>query len=426
MTCHSRIVWRVSQPWGAPNQPGAGQPIGPNTGWAGGPQSGFGQQGAWGPPQGYLAPQGPSYPPPGQPPTGYQPPPGQFTQPGFQQPGFPQPGLPQGQGGYPGPSGQPWPGFPPPPPPRRRVSNGLMVVFIVLLGVALLALVASLVNPNRNSADDGVEYQNESYTAPPPDVNPPALPEPQTEQEAWDLVKKNRLYEQTAPRPIRCELSTIDPTQASKDELDAHFEQLTACLMKQWAGVLEAAGYTMVRPTVTVFEGSVLTACGKAESHNAFYCGGDQQVYIAMDVLVVLPPAVRKSRIAVDVILAHEFGHAIQARTGILASDHGLEAQGTKSQALELSRRAETQADCLAGVYIGGVAQSMKLTPEDFANVRATYHAVGDDVLTGKPDIVGDHGLAVNREYWGQLGIETTPAQVGVCNTWVAPDEKVR
>ncbi|MDF2747112.1 MAG: hypothetical protein K0S98_1397, partial [Propionibacteriaceae bacterium] len=52
------------------------------------------------------------------------------------------------------------------------------------------------------------------------------------------------------------------------------------------------------------------------------------------------------------------------------------------------------------------------------------YIAVGDDTLTGKPNIVGNHGLAKSRRYWGEIGLGTS--EVGECNTFVAPPALVR
>ena len=45
--------------------------------------------------------------------------------------------------------------------------------------------------------------------------------------------------------------------------------------------------------------------------------------------------------------------------------------------------------------------------------------AIGDDTLSGKPTIQGDHGLARSRLYWGQEGLANTA--VSACNTFVAP-----
>jgi predicted metalloprotease len=52
------------------------------------------------------------------------------------------------------------------------------------------------------------------------------------------------------------------------------------------------------------------------------------------------------------------------------------------------------------------------------------YAAIGDDTLSGKPDIVGNHGLARSRKYWGTTGLGTSA--VGECNTFTVPSRLVR
>ena len=58
--------------------------------------------------------------------------------------------------------------------------------------------------------------------------------------------------------------------------------------------------------------------------------------------------------------MAHEFGHALQARTAILISAHALgQESNSKGAELECMRRLETQADCFSGMFIRAVSQSI-------------------------------------------------------------------
>jgi uncharacterized protein len=116
--------------------------------------------------------------------------------------------------------------------------------------------------------------------------------------------------------------------------------------------------------------------------------------------------------------MAHEFGHALQARTAILISSHALGANSNdKSTELELSRRTETQADCFSGMFVRGVSESLGVQQSDLEGIEETYVAVGDDVLTGRAEVVGNHGRAKSRRYWGLIGLGTS--DVGKCNTFV-------
>ena len=50
--------------------------------------------------------------------------------------------------------------------------------------------------------------------------------------------------------------------------------------------------------------------------------------------------------------------------------------------------------------------------------------AVGDDTITGEPNVEGNHGLARTREFWGTTGLGTS--DIGKCNTFTAPAAQVR
>lgn len=123
--------------------------------------------------------------------------------------------------------------------------------------------------------------------------------------------------------------------------------------------------------------------------------------------------------------MAHEFGHAIQGRTGLLVSAHGLAQEAdSKSDANRLIRRLETQADCFSGQFIRSVSQSLGVQRSDIDGILATYEAIGDDVLTGQSDVDGNHGLAATRKYWGSVGLSNSA--IGKCNTFSAEPRLVR
>jgi len=290
----------------------------------------------------------------------------------------------------------------------------------VLVGVALAALIVL----NATANDSPVAYQNESYQVPPPDKNPPALPQPDSEAQAIQLTQHNKIYAQTMPVPIRCELRPI--TASSTDaELQTHLNALMACLVRAWEPPVTAAGYQIVRPSVTIFGDSIQTKCGKAGGGNAFYCPADQQVYYSR----TLPDVVadlKGSKWGPDLVLAHEFGHAVQGRTGILISANGLEqVVGPKTaKGLELSRRIETQADCFSGLFLRSSSRSLGITQKDVPAMEVIFVAIGDDTLSGNPNIESSHGHGVNRLYWARRGIGNS--DVGTCDTFTAPSSKVQ
>jgi predicted metalloprotease len=323
--------------------------------------------------------------------------------------GGPQTGLPQ----Y-------GPGPVMPQPPRRR--SPLRALLIGLIAVAALAI-AGLVFANVVSQPATVAYQNDSYKVPPPDANPPPIPTVQTVAEAEAALTKNGFYAQSAPIPVRCSTQPINVGTAGDDQLKAHFEGLMECLMRVWQPPITAAGFQLVRPTVTIYSDQVTTKCGK-EGVNAFYCSADQQVYYS-NKLPAFIKIVATDKWAADVVMAHEFGHALQGRTAILFSAHALGQQsGDEQTDLEYSRRLETQADCFSGMFIRAVSQSLGIQQSDLPGILAMYEAVGDDTIKHDPNVVGNHGHAATRKFWGSTGLGNSA--VGKCNTFVAPSSQVR
>jgi predicted metalloprotease len=315
-------------------------------------------------------------------------------------------------------------GYPSGLQPRHRGGAGKLLV-AVLGVVVLLGVGIAVINALSGGSTMAGGYVNESYTPPAPDLNPPTLPEVTTVAQAQDTVANDAIYAQTVPGPTLCQVSAIDLTTASPSELQAYMTKIVGCLMTVWSGPVTQAGYELPRPPVIIFSAPITTGCGKLETENAVYCGADQKIYYATDLPSILPPDLQKARFVVEMIIAHEFGHAVQARTGILISFNGLESTATTTAEKNLwSRRGEMQADCLSGLFIRSVSKSAGLTQQDLDNIAATARAVGDDTLSGKANIDGNHGLAANRQYWIQLGMASTT--VSVCNTFVAPAEAVR
>ncbi|QGN33732.1 neutral zinc metallopeptidase [Microlunatus sp. Gsoil 973] len=323
-----------------------------------------------------------------------------------------------------GMGGQPWPAPPGSFRPPAQRSNPLKKVLAAVMTLVAAALVGLVVVNLVVGSGTAVAYQNDSYKVPPPDENPPPLPAPDTYGQARQWITANKLYDQSMPLPIRCELKPITD-QSTDAELTTHLNDLMACLVRAWEPPVTAAGYQIVRPSVTIYGDSVTTKCGKAGGGNAFYCPADQQVYYSR----TLPDVVadlKGSKWGPDLVLAHEFGHAVQARTGILISADGLEQQaGMKTaEGLEMSRRVETQADCFSGLFLRATSQSLGIRQSDVPAMEVIFVAIGDDTLSQDPAIESTHGHGDNRLYWARQGLGTS--QVGKCNTFTAPSGKVK
>jgi uncharacterized protein len=313
----------------------------------------------------------------------------------------------------------------PMPAPRRRNPLRFLLLVIIILGLATIVGVAiSGLSTGSSSSSSTVAYQNEDYQVPPPDSNPPPIPIPQTYEQAEQWITNNRLYSQMVPVPVRCNSQPINVTTASDAQLKSHFEGLMECLVRVWEPPVTNAKFTIVRPTVTIYGRELTTKCGKT-GVNAFYCTADQQVYYSNLLPQALPRTVRNNKWTADIVMAHEFGHALQGRTGILVSGHALgQESGDEGTALQYMRRLETQADCFSGMFVHSVSLSLGAQEQDVDGILVIYDAIGDDNLTGKPDVVGNHGLGRSREYWGNIGLANS--EVGKCNTFVVPARFVR
>lgn len=319
--------------------------------------------------------------------------------------------------------GVPSPGHLPAPPSGPR-QNPILVVLVLVLGLALVTITTGLyVNSRHGSAGD-TAYQNEDYQAPPPAQRPPPLPNPTDRVEARKLLEGNALYAQVAPRPIRCDLADFNPKTATRAQTEQHLSELTACLMKEWDGVLSAAGYRAVRPQVTIYNGAIDSPCGRITTNPAFYCPADQGIYFPETYGKQMPPRA-STRLTVLAVIAHEFGHAIQGRTGILSAQYALSTGQSREEKLADSRRVELQASCFGGRFIGALAQSMAITDEERAALIEGWKLGGDDAQANDPNAVGDHGLGATQVRWLTAGMDT-PGPLSVCNTWIAPDDQVR
>ena len=158
---------------------------------------------------------------------------------------------------------------------------------------------------------------------------------------------------------------------------------------------------------------------------NAFYCSADQQIYFSN----LLPQAVP---IVADQQVGGRRGDGARVRARDPGSDrdswsapHALaQNAGSERESNQLIRRLETQADCFSGIYMRSVSRSLGVQQSDLRGIQDTYVAVGDDTITGEPDVEGNHGLARTREFWGTTGLGTS--DIGKCNTFSAPAAQVR
>ncbi|MDR1833446.1 MAG: neutral zinc metallopeptidase [Propionibacteriaceae bacterium] len=430
-------------------------------------QGNWGQQGGWQqwpPPSGQPWPQqaAQQWPPPaGQPSYPAPPTTGQYQQ-AFQQPAAPAYQQPQYQ------AYQQYPQYQQPHYPQRKRSGGfqaaLFVLVLVIGGVAFLSSLVKFLGSAQTQtlpqitlpADAPDDWPNDWPTeipvdwptdvpveipteepqvpdnpqtepipgVPDPDFNPSSLPAPDTYEEAKVWMEENSLYDQSVAVPTNCQVDMLDSTTATDSELEAHLNELTACLWQVWYPPLSNAGYELPRPPVSVYSKPITTGCGKMSDINAAYCASDQRIYYSKKLYVVLPTAMQQVKFVADTIMAHEFSHAVQARSGILISANAWEEDSTKSKGEEFSRRTEMQADCLAGMFTVAIADASGLSGSDLTALRELMYDMGDDVVSNDPGYVSDHGTGKARAAWFTAGQNS--AALATCNTYVADASEVK
>lgn len=233
------------------------------------------------------------------------------------------------------------------------------------------------------------------------------------------------------------EESTVEDctAQQANENRECRLSAAVQSLDAYWAEALPA-NVDFVQPDVWVFEQATQTGCGNATaSTGPFYCPPDQGIYLDLGFYDVLESQFGSTGgpLAEMYVTAHEYGHHIQALTGVMdRADR--QATGATSDSV----RVELQADCYAGVWVGqassqvdpdtGVVFLQPPTQEELAQALSAAEAVGDDHIQQQSG--GDvnphmwtHGSSEQRQRWFTTGYEAVdPA---ACDTFTVSDEQL-
>jgi uncharacterized protein len=162
--------------------------------------------------------------------------------------------------------------------------------------------------------------------------------------------------------------TTVDarPGSANSDTRADDEQSAVAIVDEFWRRWFAEQGRRYVPPTVEGgYVGTRGPRCGDQPSvpGNAYYCPADN--FLAWDENLMKAGYTQIGDAWVYLVIAHEWGHAIQAQLpGRLVS-----------QAVEL------QADCLAGAALDGAARDglVRIEPGDDQEIARTLQAVADD-----------------------------------------------
>lgn len=227
---------------------------------------------------------------------------------------------------------------------------------------------------------------------------------------AWTQAAANPLTRMRLQGRIDCQVPLPTHRTDRRAELQTHLRALAACLTAQWQPVVEAAGLTFepVRVVVAADEDGITTACGRPErAVPAVYCPAEHTIWVLPSLAGSRGDSRAWEEQRVLGVLAHEFGHHLQATTGLLETAAALPGA---TDAHEVTRRLETMATCL-----GALSQAQM---DGDQIIRMGYHDRMADPATYVND--DEHGSARTQADWAARGFDSR-GHADACSTFTAP-----
>jgi predicted metalloprotease len=239
-------------------------------------------------------------------------------------------------------------------------------------------------------------------------------------------LTKNSVYDVSLDGVrVVCGITVHSPKPPLRNsDLAPYTRSLLNCMVKVFSKPLAREGFILTAPKVKVYRASIKSPCGRFDQKGApaYYCSANRTIYW---------PATRDdgreaytfARLGYIALTAHEFGHHLQAVTGMV-KEYGRRYGAAKSRRERqlLSRRLELQAQCFEGVFLQTVARSIGLTAADRDELRMWHSYTGDEdpPRSRRPD----HGSSAAQIRWLNRGLDSQ--DLGRCNTWSARKSEVR
>ena len=224
---------------------------------------------------------------------------------------------------------------------------------------------------------------------------------------------------------VSCAVKVRSPKPPLKDaNLATYGKKLVSCLVKAFAKPLAVYGIDLTTPKIKAYRKTIKTPCGRFGQRGApaYYCSITRTIYwpVTGDDEA---EAYTFARLGYIGLVAHEFGHHLQATSGMLSeyAERSYKAK-SRSERYLLSRRLELQAQCFEGIFLAVTAGSIGLSSSDRYQLRMWHAYTGDEdpPENRKPD----HGSSAAQIRWLNRGLES--ADFGRCNTWTAKKKSVK
>lgn len=218
---------------------------------------------------------------------------------------------------------------------------------------------------------------------------------------------------------IACALPRWEMNPAAAERF---FRGAQKCLDESWTELLDAVDLPSRAPSLRFPSGtSWPSPCGTVDSSEAvaFYCGENETIYMPYEGLQA--DQYRAHPGVYLAIFAHEYGHHVQYLSGIWDTyqDARQEAGEDSAKGLELSRRAELQAQCFSGMFLGSTVNEGGDINQQIYDEAWDTQDRGDENGNGPRD----HGNNNHTSGWWQQG--ATENRTYQCNTWSIDSSEV-
>jgi len=209
------------------------------------------------------------------------------------------------------------------------------------------------------------------------------------------------------------------------DDYELFTSRVLGSTDETWSAIFEGSGLTYQLPELILFRGSTSSACGGASSAvGPHYCPLDETIYLDETFFDELTSrfGAEGGDVAEAYVIAHEVGHHVQKRLGIMEQVQSLQQQASsQEEANDLSVRLELQADCFAGIWANSIRDEDVFLPGEINEALDAAAAVGDDriqqAVTGQVSPERwTHGSSEQRVEWFTVGFDS--GDPSACDTF--------
>ena len=264
----------------------------------------------------------------------------------------------------------------------------------------------------------------EAPTAAPRGPQPTSSEVPTTPPGPDRSLKTNSVYAlDLGAAAVSCDLEVRRPKPPLADKkLEGYLTRVVGCLTTAFTEPLATRGFTLARPKVETYHKRVESPCGTfgQDGSPAYYCSRTRTIYWP-DTVDDGREAYTFARLGYVGLVAHEFGHHLQATTGMLGAYAEDYQSASKKERYALSRRLELQAQCFEGVFLHVARKQLDVSREDRAELKTWHSYTGDE--DPPDDRKPDHGTSRAQFRWLERGLDS--GDLADCNTWTASAKSV-